>query len=90
MIIIAVNTGLREMELLTVRWNQIKLNEKILILDNRTHITKGKKIRTVPLNNTALDVIRILQQSKLREEFVFMFDGITNREKYPEIIPIED
>jgi len=82
MIQIAVNTGLREMELLTLRWNQISFNESILILDNRTHITKSKKIRTIPLNRIVLDVLGRLYSSTIKGELVFKFEGITNREKY--------
>jgi integrase len=82
MVLIAVNTGLREMELLTLRWDQIRFDEKILILDNRTHITKGKKIRTVPLNNTVLAVLRELKINKISGQLVFKLEGVTNREKY--------
>jgi integrase len=82
MIIVAVNTGLREMELLTLRWDQIRFKESILILDNRTHITKGKKIRTVPLNHTALAVLRKQKLNYTTGQLVFKLDGITNREKY--------
>ena len=81
-ITIAVNTGLREMELLTLRWDQIRLNDKLLILDNRTHITKGKKIRTVPLNTTAIAELQKLQQNYTSGDLVFKFAGIKIRERY--------
>lgn len=62
----AVNTGCRQMELLTIEWNQIDLNRKILLLDNRNHITKSKKVRSIPLNRNAIDVVtrrRLLNNS---------------------------
>ncbi len=42
-IVFALNTGLRQMELLTLEWNQINFREHYLILDNRNHTTKSKK-----------------------------------------------
>jgi len=56
-VLVAVNTGLRQMELLSLEWNQINFREHYLILDNRNHTTKSKKIRTIPLNVTALQVL---------------------------------
>jgi integrase len=53
----AVNTGLRQMELLTLSWNQINFKDKLLILDNLQHITKSKKIRTIPLNIKAMQIL---------------------------------
>jgi integrase len=66
----AGNTGLRQMEILTLRWEQVNLADGILILDNRTHTTKSKKIRTVPLNRRAQWILA--QRKELAEtEFVF-------------------
>jgi len=56
-VIFAVNTGLRLMELITLQWNQINLKDKYLILDNINHTTKSKKIRTLALNNRALQIL---------------------------------
>lgn len=56
-VIFAVNTGLRLMELITLQWNQISLKDKYLILDNINHITKSKKIRTLAFNNKALQIL---------------------------------
>ena len=50
----AVNTGMREMEILTLQWTQVSFAERMVVLDNRGHITKPKKVRTVPLSRTAL------------------------------------
>jgi integrase len=53
----ACNTGLRQMELLTLRWEQVNFTEGFLTLDNRTHLTKSKRIRTVPLNQNAKAIL---------------------------------
>ena len=82
LVIVAVNTGLREMELLSLQWNQIYLEKGILILDNRNHITKGKKIRTLPLNNKVIDTLLELKIADNQENLVFQFAGITNRPKF--------
>ena len=66
----AGNTGLRQMELLTLRWEQVNLVDGILILDNRIHTTKSKKVRTVPLNRKAQAILA--ERKKLFEtELVF-------------------
>jgi len=72
--IIAVNTGLREMELLTLTWNQISFKDKIILLDNQTHITKSKKASSVPLNLKCLQVLTERELNK-KSEFVFAYEG---------------
>jgi len=69
----AVNTGLRQMELLNLEWRQINFKDKYLILDNSSHITKSKKIRTIPLNVVALQILTERERSK-RGDLVFTLD----------------
>ncbi|NNG27784.1 MAG: site-specific integrase [Ignavibacteriaceae bacterium] len=57
LIIFAINTGLRQMELITLEWNQIDFTSRTLILNNRSNITKSKKVRNVPLNTSAFSVL---------------------------------
>jgi integrase len=57
LVMLAVNTGLRQMELLTLTKEQIDLTAGILTLDNRVHLTKSKRIRVVPLNGIAKEVL---------------------------------
>lgn len=76
LVLFAVNTGLRQMEIITLNWNQVKLEERFLMLDNRNHITKTKKIRNVPLNNAAYN---ILNERKIKSEGigrVFTWNGL--------------
>lgn len=74
--IFAVNTGLRQGELITLEWRQINIDEKTLILDNRTHLTKAKKVRTVPLNNNAVNILleRFKEKSD-KHNYVFSYKG---------------
>jgi integrase len=70
LIIFAIQTGLRQMELLTLDWNQINFMGRYLILDNRQHLTKSKKVRTVPLTIKALQV---LSKRQLRNSIGLIF-----------------
>lgn len=69
----AVNTGLRQMELLTLEWNQVSLEKKAVILDNQGHLTKNRKIRSLPLNDKALAVLQ-RRRDKTTGNLVFTFD----------------
>ncbi len=62
LVMIAANTGLRQMELLTLKWNQVNFESRNIILDNRTHITKSKKIRSVPINDNIYEVLLEMQK----------------------------
>jgi len=70
--IFAVNTGLRQMELLTLQWDQINFRDKLLTLDNRNHLTKSKKIRTIPLNISSMQIIDKREAQKT-SEYVFTY-----------------
>ncbi|MCL5030091.1 MAG: tyrosine-type recombinase/integrase [Bacteroidetes bacterium] len=70
----AVNTGLRQMELISLEWSQVNLRERIIILDNKNHITKSKKIRTIPLNDNSLAVLNKRNETKIGQK-VFMLNG---------------
>lgn len=58
------NTGLRKNELVTLKWSQVDLKKRLIILDN----TKSRKNRIVPLNNTAFN---ILNNQKKVSDYVF-------------------
>lgn len=57
LVMIAANTGLRLMELLTLNWHQVNLTTRNIVLDNREHITKSKKIRSVPINDNIYETL---------------------------------
>jgi len=66
--IVAVNTGMRQMELITLEWHQVNFDERLLTLDNRNHITKTKKIRAIPLNNSVFQVLKNRYDKKKSEQ----------------------
>lgn len=57
-IIFALQTGLRQMELITLQWDQIYLTNKNLMLDNRNNLTKSKKVRSIPLSSVAIKILQ--------------------------------
>jgi len=70
----AILTGLRQMELLTLSWSQIIFQQKILTLDNRKHITKSKKVRSVPLNVKAMQILTS-RQIRREDDLIFTYNG---------------
>lgn len=69
LIILAVNTGLRQMELLSLTSKQIDLERGILTLDNRNHITKSKRIRVIPMNSHVINIMK----KRINSENIFLF-----------------
>lgn len=69
-VVFTANTGLRQMEALRLEWLEVNLERRFLMLSNRSHITKSKRIRTVPLNNTAYG---ILAQRSVSSESGYVF-----------------
>jgi len=67
---VAFLTGLRLMELLSLQWSQIDFKNQLITLDNRTTLTKSKKVRTIPLNLRCLQILTELDIQKCGD-FVF-------------------
>jgi integrase len=70
-LIFALNTGLRQGELLSLEWNRVNLFRKTILIQK----TKNGKPKTVPLNQIAMDVIIRKSESKVRmlkSDFVFV------------------
>lgn len=74
LVMIAANTGLRQMELLTLQWTQIDLTARNIILDQHTHITKSKKIRSVPINDNICPVLLEMQKHATTDN-LFSYTG---------------
>lgn len=70
----AIQTGLRQMELLTLTWNQINIKDMYVILDNTGHVTKSKKVRTIPLSLKALQILTD-REIKKAGELVFTLNS---------------
>jgi site-specific recombinase XerD len=74
-------TGLRLQEAINLQWNSINLDTKYLLLDNKTHITKTKKIRNIPMTNDAFNIITRrfntyqLNLANTNNEYVFTYNG---------------
>lgn len=74
LVIVAMNTGLRQGELLTLTWQNVDLDRKIIrVVNTATFRTKTGKHRIVPLNAVAIAVLE--ERQKLREAYVFTLDG---------------
>lgn len=58
LVIFAANTGMRQMELITLEWRQINFIENYLTLDNQVVVTKSKRIRTIPLNKACIEILK--------------------------------
>ncbi len=67
----ALNTGLRQDELLSLEWSRVNLFRKTILIKK----TKNGKPTTVPLNRNAMDVIERKSEEKVRRlknDFVFV------------------
>jgi integrase len=73
-ILFAVNTGLRQMELLRLKWEQINFPEKLLYVNNQVYMSKTLRIRTIPLNYKALEILNKRFVNK-QEEYIFTYQG---------------
>jgi integrase len=72
LVVLALSTGARKMELLTLKWKDIHLDENIIIL----HETKNNEIRKLPLVGKAFELLQWLNDYKIsNDSYVF-----TNRD----------
>ena len=69
-ILLAINTGMRKQEILTLVWTQFNRDTNSL----RLHRTKSGKARTVPLNRVALFVLERLHQGR-NGRYLFQIEG---------------
>jgi len=74
LVIFAVHTGLRQMELIMLEWSQINFKDRILVLSNHNHLTKSKKIRTVPLSIKTMQILTSREMKK-KGNLVFTFNN---------------
>lgn len=71
----AVNTGMRQMEIITLRKRQINFTENHIILDNQYSLTKSRKIRILPYNETVSEILTRRLKKKDIEAVVFTRNG---------------
>ncbi len=73
LVIFAVVTGLRRAEIVNLRWVDIDLGRGVINIQSNTRFTtKHGRRRTIPLNETAIGVLKRMQQNG---EYVFTLDG---------------
>jgi integrase len=73
-VILDLNTGLSQEEILTLKWSQLDFFRKSL----QTVRSKTLKARTIPLNNTALELLKRRSKVKSISGYVFT-NGIGNK-----------
>jgi excisionase family DNA binding protein len=67
-VLAALNTGMRKNEILTLKWGDIDLKQRAILLTK----TKSGKRRTIPINGTLLE---ILEELKAESESEYVFPG---------------
>ncbi len=70
----AVNTGLRQMEILNLHRRQFNKRDRLIILDNHYHTTKSRKIRNMPLNSRAYEIVSS-RVTNAEGDLIFTLDG---------------
>lgn len=68
-VLLALETAMRRGELLSLRWENVKLNDQIVYLP----MTKNGQSRTVPLSKKAVEVLN----GMTRKQYGSVFDGLT-------------
>lgn len=65
MILLSINTGLRQGELFNLRWDMIDLTEQSIIISGE--VTKNSSSRYIPLNDEAMSLIKNLYKKRQRK-----------------------
>lgn len=69
LVLLSVNTGLRRGEILSLQWDNIDLNRKVLTVVGET--AKSGKTRHIPLNIEALSILRQWKDRASSDDLVF-------------------
>ncbi|BBN58870.1 tyrosine-type recombinase/integrase [Hydrogenovibrio marinus] len=68
-LLLAMNTGMRRGEILSLKWKNVDLDRKVLTIT--TENSKSKKLRHIPLNTKAYDALTDWKAQNPNSEFVF-------------------
>ncbi|MBK8943787.1 MAG: site-specific integrase [Ignavibacteriae bacterium] len=71
---LAYNTGMRQMEIVKLNWEQIDFGNSNILLNNHSSITKSKKSRVIPFNERTRKILEALYKEK-NCELVFNNNG---------------
>jgi integrase len=69
----AYNTGMRQGEILNLDWKEVDMINDHISISNQSAISKSKRIRVIPLNRRAKEIILSLQKEP--KQFVFNYFG---------------
>lgn len=69
LVILAMNTGMRKSEMLTLKWSHVNMEDRHLTI--RSENAKSRKKRTIPLNKTAYNMLVIWHEQNPDTELVF-------------------
>ncbi len=70
LVITAMNTGMRKGELLTLKWEHVSFPNRYLTI--RSENAKSKKTRTIPLNDTVLNLFESWRAQNPDADYVFI------------------
>lgn len=74
LVLLAKNTGLRKSNVVSLKWSEVNLNDRLIILDGA--VMKNSHCLGVPLNSVAWDVIKDQRRNqKLHSSYVFCKDN---------------
>jgi len=75
LVVFAVLTGLRRAEIVNLRWVDVDMERGVIHIQSSPRFkTKQGKQRTIPLNSTALELLRA-KRKRQAGEYVFTLDG---------------
>jgi integrase len=66
-ILVALNTGMRQNEIYNLEWHQVNIDERFITVQK----TKTKKLRRIPLNKTMVELFSRLYSENGTNRFVF-------------------
>ncbi|HCE4574142.1 site-specific integrase [Vibrio parahaemolyticus] len=70
LVVTAMNTGMRKGELLTLKWEHVSLPNRYLTIHSEN--AKSKKTRTIPLNDTVLNLFERWRAQNSDADYVFV------------------
>lgn len=71
-ILFAYNTGMRLGEIVHLEWASVNLNKKIITVGSERFVTKSKKVRYIPMNDTVYQLLLgIKATDKQSKKYVF-------------------